>query len=95
MTRWNSLQAIAVMLCISAGYISYNLLQKYITGSSGVGWFESVCEDNVESGSTSCGAVLASPHAYFPAKTDPHSRGLHVSVAFLGLVYFSVLGYNL
>ncbi len=92
MTRWNSLQAIAVLLCIAAGYISYNLLQKHITGSSGVAWFESVCEDRVEKSSVGCDVVLASPYAYWPPKTDPDSRRLHVPVAFLGLAYYSVLG---
>jgi len=92
MTRWNSLQAFAILLCVAAGYFSYNLLQKHITGSSGVTWFESMCKENAAGGSTSCGAVLASPYAYWPAKDDPDSRALHVPVAFLGLAYYSVLG---
>lgn len=82
----------AVLLCVAAGYISYNLLQKHITGSSGVGWFESVCKDRAHEGDAGCDVVLASPYAYWPPKTDPDSRKPHVPVAFLGLLYYSVLG---
>ena len=94
----------AVLGCVAAAYVSSNLLEKHITGSSGVSWFEAGCSDDDEPGGADCAKVLASPYSYFPAKsTDPepqnqhnHTRRVpdrtpHVPVAFLGLVYYSGL----
>ncbi len=92
MTRSHLLQAVAVICCVAAAYISYNLLLKHVNGSSGVAWFDSACKDSAGGGSADCDAVLASPYAYWPPKHDPDSRKLHIPVAFLGLVYFSTLG---
>lgn len=92
MTRWQFLQVFSVALCLAAGYISYNLLQKHITGTSGNQWFESVCHADAGHGSANCDAVLASPYAYYPPRHDPNDKKAHFPVAFLGLVYYATLG---
>lgn len=92
MTRWHVLQVFSVALCLAAGYISYNLLQKHLTGSSGNQWFESVCHADAGHGSANCDAVLATPYAYYPPRHDPNDKQAHFPVAFLGMVYYLALG---
>ncbi len=93
MTRSYIVQTIAVLCCVGAAYISHNLLMKHLNGTSGVAWFESGCKESNGSGSSAdCDAVLASPYAYWPPKLNPDSRKPHIPVAFLGLLYFSMLG---
>lgn len=92
MTRSRLVQIIAVICCAAGAYVSHNLLMKHVTGTSGVGWFESACQEGTQAGGVSCEAVLASPYAYWPPKLDPDSRKPHIPVAFLGLIYFAALG---
>jgi len=91
MNRWHMLETFTVVVCIAAAYISNNLLEKHMTGSSGLLWFESVCHADAGRGTADCDAVLASPYGYFPPKRHPDARGVHFPVAFLGLVYYTTL----
>ncbi len=50
MFRSTCLQVLAALLALSAAYVSYNLLVKHVTGSSGVSWFEEAC--NPDTGET-------------------------------------------
>lgn len=84
---------LAILFCAAAALISYKLLAKHMTGSSGSAWFESGCTPDDEQRGPNCAAVLASPHSYWPPKRTDEPRGRpHIPVAFLGLVYFSALG---
>lgn len=91
MRRETILQIIAVTLCLSASWISYKLLAKHVTGTSGSAWFDAGCVED-EAGSSGCATVLASPHSYWPPKRADEPAGTpHIPVAFLGLIYFSSL----
>jgi protein-disulfide isomerase/uncharacterized membrane protein len=93
-------QSIAVLCCLAAAFVSFKLLAKHVTGSSGSAWFEAGCGGGQEHGTRAgsskaadCAAVLASPHSYWPPKKANEPPGTpHVPVAFLGLMYFTVLG---
>ena len=86
-----SLTIVAVVLALAAAKISFNLLEKHLTGSSGEGWFEAGCAGE-DSGGPSCDAVITSRHGYFPPKRDDEPEGTwHVPAAFLGLIYYSIL----
>ena len=78
------------MLAFAAAGICYNLLNKHITGSSGMSWFEAGCSDEPGPGKANCAKVLASPYSYFPPKfpDKPDNRG-RLPTAFLGLAYYS------
>ncbi len=92
MKKGNRLTFAAVVLCVAAAVMSYNLLLKHVTGSSGSAWFEAGCSDEQDPGGANCAAVLASPYSYMPAKHPGGSaRRLHVPVALLGLMYYSAL----
>lgn len=93
MSRRLILQILAVVACAAAALVSYKLLAKHLTGSSGSAWFEAGCTAGEETSGVSCVAVLASPHSYWPPKRPGEPPGRpHIPVAFLGLVYFSMLG---
>lgn len=82
----------AGVLCFAAAFISYNLVLKHVTGSSGAGWFEAGCSDKPAAGGANCAAVLASPYSYFPPKSAQGTDGrARLPVAFLGLMYYSAL----
>jgi len=92
MRRGTLFEIIAAMLCFAAAYISYNLVLKHVTGSSGAAWFDAGCSDNSAAGGANCAAVLASLYSYFPPKMSAEADGRpHWPVAFLGLVYYSTL----
>ncbi|MFQ5495679.1 MAG: vitamin K epoxide reductase family protein, partial [Phycisphaerae bacterium] len=84
----------AVLLAAAAAVLCYHLLVKHVTGSSGAAWFDAGCRDAGEKGGgADCAAVLASPYSYWPPKrVDEAPNTPHIPVAFLGLVYYSVLG---
>jgi len=100
MTRPVFIQCLSVLLCIAAAFVSHKLFAKHVTGSSGSGWFETVCQggDGSDTGArltsnADCAAVLASPHSYWPPRREDEPPGTpHFPVAFLGLVNFSLLG---
>lgn len=86
------IQGVAILACLAAAVVSYHLVLKHVMGSSGAAWFEAGCADKPVPGGANCAAVLASPYSYFPPKKpDEHDGGLHLPVAFLGLVYYSAL----
>ncbi len=87
-----TIQAIAIVVALTATVISFKLLQKHLTGSSGSSWFDAGCGDGREGSNANCAAVLASPYSYWPPKKPevPNTRG-HLPVAFLGLVYYSTM----
>lgn len=86
------LQYLVVVLCMAAALISYNLLNKHIGGAKGPAWFEAGCSDQTESGGANCAAVLASPYSYYPPKLSDEPDGkIHIPVAFMGLIYYSIL----
>jgi len=92
MKRGIVIEVVAAVLCFTAAVISYNLVLKHVTGSSGAGWFEAGCSDKPAAGGANCAAVLASPYSYFPPKKSTEADGKpHWPVAFLGLVYYSTL----
>ena len=85
-------QIVAVVLCLAASWISYKLLAKHVTGSSGTAWFDAGCVEGDDGSGGGCATVLASPHSYWPPKTGPQPDNKpHVPVAFLGLIYFTSL----
>lgn len=80
------------VLALAAAVISLNLLNKHITGSSGVSWFEAGCTDQIGPGKANCAKVLASPYSYFPPKrSDRPDNVPRLPAAFLGLVYYSTI----
>jgi uncharacterized membrane protein len=92
MRRGTVLQVVAAVLCFAAAVVSYNLVLKHVTGSSGAAWFEAGCSDKPSPGGANCAAVLASPYSYFPPKMSKEPDGRpHLPVAFLGLFYYSAL----
>ena len=92
MKRGIVIEMLAALLCFAAAIISYNLILKHVTGSSGAAWFEAGCSDRPAAGGANCAAVLASPYSYFPPKKSTEAGGRpHLPVAFLGLVYYSTL----
>lgn len=92
MRRTRIVPVLAVVFSIAAGAVCYKLLNKHITGSSGSGWFDAGCTDGAAPGSANCAAVLASRYSYFPAKPAEGTGYLpRLPVAFLGLIYYSVL----
>lgn len=100
MSRAVIVQVLAVLLCGAAAMFSYMLLAKHVTGSTGSSWFEAVCVGGDESSAggvltehANCAAVLASPHSFWPPKRANEPPGTpHIPIAFLGLMYFSLLG---
>lgn len=92
MRRGTVIEVVAIVLSFAAAVISYNLVLKHVTGSSGAAWFEAGCRDKPAAGGANCAAVLASPYSYFPPKKSTEADGRpHLPVAFLGLVYYSTL----
>ena len=92
MRRGTVIEIVAAVLCFAAAVISYNLVLKHVTGSSGAAWFEAGCSDKPAAGGANCAAVLASPYSYFPPRMSAEADGrAHWPVAFLGLVYYSTL----
>ncbi len=94
---WKSrvLQGLTVLLAVAALVICFMLLRKHLTGSSGFAWFEAGCPVDATKSTASCAAVLQSPYSYWPHKkpTTPGAApaGRGYPVAFLGMVYYSVL----
>jgi uncharacterized membrane protein len=71
------------------------LLRKHLTGTSGYAWFEAGCPVDSPESKVSCAAVLKSPYSYWPVK-KPAATGSPAAaegypVAFLGIVYYSML----
>jgi len=99
MIRRIILPALAVVFCLAAAVICYNLLKKHIAGTTDVAWFEAGCSDEETPGAANCARVLQSPYAYFPPKsTEVDAKGNPVRdriprlpAAFLGLLYYSSL----
>ncbi len=82
---------VSVVLALAALVVSYNLLQKHLTGSFAMGMFDMGCSASQEKGAADCAAVLASPWSYWPPRVGENNDKGGVPVALLGLVYYSVL----
>lgn len=93
MLRWTLLQTVAVVLSLAAANISFNLLVRHITGAPGPVWFEAGCQADAESGGKAdCAAVLSSRWSYWPPRRDDDPANQpRIPVAFLGLLYYSML----
>ncbi len=92
MTKTKIATTLAVIFAVTAAVLCHKLLLKHVTGSSESAWFEAGCTDDAQSGGADCAAVLASPYSYWPPKKDGEDPDTpHVPVAFVGLVYYSVL----
>jgi protein-disulfide isomerase/uncharacterized membrane protein len=92
MLRWTLLQVVAVVLSLAAADISFNLLVKHITGSPGPAWFAGCRADEGDGARADCAAVLASRWSYWPPmRDDDPANKPRIPVAFLGLVYYSML----
>jgi protein-disulfide isomerase/uncharacterized membrane protein len=91
MTRSTLLQLVAVVLSLSAAYVSFKLLVKHVKGSSGVGWFDAGCASE-EEGGADCDAVIKSKYGSFPfaEEGDPEDKP-RIPVAFFGLLYYSCI----
>lgn len=88
----NAITVTTTVLAFAAALICYNLLNKHITGSSGVSWFEAGCSDQTGPGKANCARVLASPYGYFPPKrSDAPDNVPRLPAAFLGLAYYSTI----
>lgn len=90
MKRGSVLTVVAMICSLAAAYVSYTLLLKHVTGKSEAAWFDLGCSDDAGPGAANCAAVLASPYSYLPKRTGDRKGG--IPVAFLGLVYYTVLG---
>ncbi|MHC5108367.1 MAG: vitamin K epoxide reductase family protein [Planctomycetota bacterium] len=78
--------------CAAAAWISYQLLEKHVVGSSGIPWFDAGCSADPVVLVVDCDAVLASPYAYFPPPEFADVLGgRQFPVALLGLAYYSTL----
>ena len=92
MTKPKLVTFLAILFALAATTVSYELLRKHVTGAPGPGWLEAGCGASLTKGGTDCAAVLASPYSYLPPRRDDEPPGTqHLPVAFLGLVYYSVL----
>ncbi len=91
MKKSNIIEWASVVLALSALVISYNLLQKHLTGSFAIGLFDMGCAASEEKGAADCAAVLDSPWSYWPPRVGENKDKGGVPVALLGLVYYSVL----
>jgi len=92
MTRRYVIHLVAIVLAIAAGVISFYLVKKHVTGSSGQAWFDFGCKDSAVPGGANCATVLASPYSVWPARSkDEPTPTFHVPVAWLGLIYYSML----
>lgn len=91
MLRSKILQCLIVAASLSAAYVCYTLLQRHLTGVKGPAWFEAGCAESAEGGAD-CAAVLQSRWSYWPPKRegDPEQQA-RLPVAFLGMVYYSLL----
>jgi uncharacterized membrane protein len=70
------------------------LLQKHMTGKTGISLFEAGCEVGGDTGNVSCAKVLQSPYAVWPhvrGNEDAEAIRKKVPVAFLGLIYYLAL----
>lgn len=90
MSKRYPIQLLAIAFALAAGAISFLLLQKHITGSGGA-MFDQGCTVQLGSGKADCGAVLASPYAYFPPKHENAKGGTYIPVAFFGVLYYTAL----
>jgi len=81
----------SILLTLAALFVSYNLLQKHLTGSFAVGVFDMGCSASEEKGAADCAAVLNSPWSYWPPRVGENKDKGGVPVALLGLAYYSVL----
>ncbi len=91
MMRSTILQCLVVAAALAAAYVCYTLLQRHLTGVKGPAWFEAGCAEGAEGGAD-CAAVLQSRWSYWPPKRegDPEQQA-RLPVAFLGMVYYSLL----
>lgn len=90
MSKGRIILVTAIVCSLGAAYVSYTLLLVHVTGKSDASWFDFGCSDEAGPGSANCAVALASPYSYFPPRTGAGKGGL--PVAFLGLVYYTVLG---
>ncbi len=81
----------SIVLALAALVVSYNLLQKHLTGSFAMGIFDVGCSASEEKGTADCAAVLASPWSYWPPRVGTNKDKGGVPVALLGLVYYAAL----
>jgi protein-disulfide isomerase/uncharacterized membrane protein len=88
------LQLLALVLAVAAGFLSYELLAKHLTGSTSIALLDSACEggDVEQQSSTSCDEVLKSKYGVWPfVKEGDDENVRRVPVALGGLFYYSVL----
>jgi protein-disulfide isomerase/uncharacterized membrane protein len=88
------LQSLALLLAVVAGFLSYELLAKHLTGSTSIALLDSACEggDVEQPSSTSCDEVLKSKYGVWPfIKEGDDENVRRVPVALGGLLYYSVL----
>ncbi|UCF34611.1 MAG: hypothetical protein JSV78_04765, partial [Phycisphaerales bacterium] len=88
------LQLLALLLGVAAGFLSYELLAKHLTGSTGIALLDSACEggDVEQQSSASCDEVLKSKYGVWPfVKEGDDENVRRVPVALGGLFYYSVL----
>ncbi|MBI4719170.1 MAG: thioredoxin domain-containing protein [Planctomycetes bacterium] len=92
MKKSTLVQFIAVVFALAAAWVCYTLLLKHVTRGQGPAWFEWGCSETAEPGGANCAAVLASAWSYWPPKQpNEPPQTPHLPVAFLGLVYYSLL----
>ncbi|MCH8251128.1 MAG: vitamin K epoxide reductase family protein [Planctomycetes bacterium] len=86
-----ALQVVAVALTVVAAVISYDLLGEHIGGRAGSRLIAASCGD--DTGGGDCSAVVAGDYGYLPPKRPDEPAGMvHLPAAFLGMVYYSLLG---
>ena len=99
---------LAVLLALAGAGISYNLLVKHVSKSTGISWFDTTCESGDDNaGSRSCDTVMASPWGTLPPvpadvpaekRYEPRSVLGLFSIrprpsALFGLMYFSAMAW--
>ena len=91
LNRSKVIPVLALLFAGASAFLSFELLAKHLAGTSRSAWFEAGCSEDSAIGGN-CAAVLASRYSSWPPKRPDEPRGTpHVPVAFLGLVYYSVL----
>jgi protein-disulfide isomerase/uncharacterized membrane protein len=87
------LQVVAVVLAGVAGFFSFELLAKHLTGSTNIAVLDAACgPEEPDAGTASCDEVLQSKYGVWPfiEEGDPEDQR-RTPVALFGMMYYGVL----
>jgi protein-disulfide isomerase/uncharacterized membrane protein len=72
--RQNVAQVFAILLAVAAGWISYQLLEKHLRGSSGIAWFDDQCEAGSADADKTAAAATGDDADQDDAASDPETN---------------------